>query len=192
MGEQLEISASASACADPAGASVSANVNGAPVTLLARGDGHYTGAFTATSPGSVGLTVTATGGGSTDARTVVGSVRQVLPIVAGGPPVTVTTTAPGQDAELRFEGEAGDRVSLQLRDVTLAQSTVTMYAPDGARFGAVAYVGKSGLFVDAKTLPASGTTRRPRSSPAGRRSTSSRPFRARTRAPRSTPPRAPA
>ena len=136
---------------------MSANVNGAPVTLLARGDGHYAGVFTATSPGSVELTVTATGGGTTDSRSVSGSVRQVFPIVAGGPPVTVTTTAPGQDAELEFEGEAGDVVSLQLRDVTLAQSTVTLYKPDGSQFGATSFVGKSGHFVDAKTLPDSGT-----------------------------------
>ncbi len=156
-GEQLAISLSASACADPAGAHVSANVNGQPVTLLARGDGHYTGTYTPTAPGSLELSVTATAGSATDTRSVVGSVRQVFPIVPGGAPVTVTTTAPGQDAQLEFEGEAGDRVSLQLRDVTLAQSTVTMYAPDGTRFGATAFVGTSGLFVDAKTLPESGT-----------------------------------
>lgn len=156
-GEQLAISVSASACADPAGAHVSANVNGQPVTLLARGDGHYTGTYTPASPGSLELSVTATAGGATDMRSVVGSVRQVFPIVPGGAPVTVTTTAPGQDAQLEFEGEAGDRVSLQLRDVTLAQSTVTMYAPDGTRFGATAFVGTSGLFVDAKTLPETGT-----------------------------------
>ena len=155
-GEQLAISVSASSCADPGGASVSANVNGSPVTLLARGDGHYTGTYTPASGGSLGLTVTATAGGATDTRSVVGSVRQVYPIVPGGPPVTVTTTAPGQDAQLKFEGEAGDRVSLQLRDVTLAQATVTIYDPDGGRLGATAYVTKSGLFVDARTLPESG------------------------------------
>jgi len=156
-GEQLAISVSASACADPAGAHVSANVNGAPVTLLARGDGHYTGTYTPTAAGSLELTVTATAGGATDMRSVVGSAHQVYPIVPGGAPVTVTTTAPGQDARLEFEGEAGDRVSLQLRDVTLAQSTVTMYEPDGTRLGATSFVGKSGFFVDAKTLPEGGT-----------------------------------
>ncbi len=144
-------------CADPAGAYVSANVNGLPVTLLARGDGHYTGTYTPTSARSLELTVTATVGGATDTRSVRGTVRQVYPIVPGGEPVTVTTTAPGQEARLEFEGEAGDRVSLQLRDVTLAQSTVTMYEPDGTRFGATAYVGKSGVFVDTRTLPESGT-----------------------------------
>jgi hypothetical protein len=92
----------------------------------------------------------------TDTRSVQGSVHQVYPIVPGGEPVTVTTTAPGQDARLVFEGEAGDRVSLQIRDVTLAQSTVTMYHPDGSRFGVVTYVGKSPMFVDARTLPVSG------------------------------------
>lgn len=101
--------------------------------------------------------MTATAGGATDARSVLGSVRQVYPIVPGGAPVTVTTTAPGQDARLEFEGVAGDRVSLQLRDVTLAQSTVTIYEPDGTRLGATSFVGRSGLFVDARALAESGT-----------------------------------
>ncbi len=155
-GEQLTISASASACADPAGVQVSANVNGQPVTLLARGDGHYTGTFAPTSTGNVVVTVTATTGAATDTRSVQGSVQQVYPIVPGGAPVTLTTTTSGEDARLVFDGEAGDRVSLQLRDVTIAQSTVTMYQPDGAQLGATAFVGKSGAFIDAKTLPVSG------------------------------------
>ena len=103
-GEELAISLSASACADPAGAHVSANVNGVPVTLLAQGDGHYTGTYTPASVGSLELTVTATAGGATDTRSVHGSVRQVFPIVVGGEPVTVSTTAPGQDVQLKFEG----------------------------------------------------------------------------------------
>ena len=106
-GEELAISLSASACADPAGAHVSANVNGVPVTLLAQGDGHYTGTYTPASVGSLELTVTATAGGATDTRSVQGSVRQVFPIVVGGEPVTVSTTAPGQDVQLEFEGERG-------------------------------------------------------------------------------------
>ena len=46
---------------------------------------------------------------------------------------------------------------MQLSDVTLAQSTVTIYEPDGTRLGAEAFVGKFGLFVDPRTLPESGT-----------------------------------
>ena len=64
--------------------------------------------------------------------------------MVGGEPVTVSTTAPGQDVQLEFEGEAGDRVAMQLSDVTLAQSTVTIYEPDGTRLGAEAFVGKFG------------------------------------------------
>ena len=54
-GEELAISLSASACADPAGAHVSANVNGVPVTLLAQGDGHYTGTYTPALRGQPGV-----------------------------------------------------------------------------------------------------------------------------------------
>ncbi|HJV30448.1 MAG TPA: S8 family peptidase, partial [Gaiellaceae bacterium] len=155
-GEQLAISASASACADPAGLLVSANVNGQPVTLLARADGHYTGTYTPTAAGSLDVTVTAASGGATDSRSVRGSVQQVYPIVPGGAPVTVTTTTSGEDVRLVFDGEAGDRVSLQLRDVTIAQSTVTIYQPVGTQLGATAFVGKAGAFIDARTLPVGG------------------------------------
>ena len=99
--------------------------------------------------------------------------------------------------------------------MTLAQATVTIYDPDGGRLGATAYVTKSGLFVDARTLPESGAysivvdpysdavgsmtlelydvpaDSTPRSRPADRRSASSRRFRGRTRAPRSARRRAP-
>ena len=158
-GESLTIALSASACADPAGVAVSASVDGAPVTLVARGDGHYSASYTPAGSGPVQLSVTASTGGSVETRTISGAVQRVYPIAPGGSPVTVTTTVPGEDARLVFEGRAGDRVSLLVRNVTLSPTFLSMTAPDGSAFGPTAFVGKTGIFLDVRTLPATGTYR---------------------------------
>jgi len=50
-------------------------------------------------------------------------------ITIGGSPVTVTTTTPGQNAKLTFNGTAGQRVNLQMSGVTLPFAQVTMANP---------------------------------------------------------------
>jgi len=77
-------------------------------------------------------------------------------ITAGGAAVTATTSTPGQNARLTFSGLAGQRISLQMSAVTISSSTVSMYNPDGTIF-ASAGVGTSGGFIDAKSLPVTGT-----------------------------------
>lgn len=47
-------------------------------------------------------------------------------IVAGGSPVVVSTTTPGQNAQLTFNGTAGQRVSLLMNNVTISSSTVSV------------------------------------------------------------------
>jgi hypothetical protein len=76
--------------------------------------------------------------------------------------VTTSTSVPGQNARLTFAGSAGQRVSLKLTGVTIGTSTccgakVSITSPDGTTLVVPAYVGTSGGFLDAKTLPASGT-----------------------------------
>jgi hypothetical protein len=83
-------------------------------------------------------------------------------IAAGGPPATVTTTAPGQNALVTFAGTAGERVSVQIADVTVGTSTccsvrVSVLRPDGKTLVAPLFVGTNGGFVDATTLPSTGT-----------------------------------
>jgi Subtilase family len=157
-GAQVDVAVLAGRCGDPQGLTVTASLNGTAVPLTARGDGYYTGRFTATTGGRLELSATATSGGASDTHTVLGSATQVLPIVAGGPPVTVTTTVPGENVQLSFQGRAGQRVSLQLRDVSVAPSLVTMSKPDGAALAST-FVGSAGGFVDTRTLPADGTYR---------------------------------
>jgi len=73
-------------------------------------------------------------------------------IQAGGPPVTVTITAPYQNAELTFSGTSGQRVSLQQSNTTIPAVVVRVLKPDGTTLGTVNYG-----YLDVQTLPVTGT-----------------------------------
>jgi hypothetical protein len=56
------------------------------------------------------------------------------PITPNGPPVTVTTTVPGQNGRLTFDGTAGQRLSLHMTNSTIGNfTTVSIWDPNGAR-----------------------------------------------------------
>ncbi|HET6978761.1 MAG TPA: IPT/TIG domain-containing protein [Pyrinomonadaceae bacterium] len=76
-------------------------------------------------------------------------------ISPGGPPVTITTTTPGQNAVLTFAGTTGQRISLNVTGVSIADSTVTIRKPDGTEMSS-GNVTTSGLFFDTMTLPVAG------------------------------------
>ena len=84
-------------------------------------------------------------------------------ITPSGPAVTVAMgPVPGQNASLRFEGTAGRRVSVRLSSVTIGTSTccsarVSIWKPDGTTLVYPTLVGTNGGFVDASTLPVSGS-----------------------------------
>ena len=83
-------------------------------------------------------------------------------ITPGGAAVTVTTTVPGQNARPTFSGTAGQRVSLQLTNVTIGTSTccsvrVSILKPDGTTLVSPTLFGTTGGFIDVQTLPATGT-----------------------------------
>ena len=75
VGEPIAIRLVAGSCG-AATASVTVTVTGAPVELAARGDGLYTATYSATAPGAVTVEAAATAGGTTDTRTVAGTVEQ--------------------------------------------------------------------------------------------------------------------
>ena len=77
-------------------------------------------------------------------------------IVPGGPPVSVATTTPGQNARLSFSGVAGQRVSLKAGPACCGIS-VSIVAPDGSVLASAISATSSGLFIDTKTLPQTGT-----------------------------------
>ena len=82
-------------------------------------------------------------------------------ITPGGPPVTVTIAAAGEDAIVPFNGAAGQRVSLKMTSVTIGPSTccstkVSIRKPDGTNLVAPTNVGTTGGFIDTKTLTVPG------------------------------------
>jgi hypothetical protein len=77
-------------------------------------------------------------------------------ISPGGPPVTVTTSVPGQNAKATFAGTAGQRVSLKVAP-TCCSLTVSIQKPDGTNLVAATSFGTSGGFIDTKSLPVGGT-----------------------------------
>ena len=67
----------------------------------------------------------------------------------------------GENASLSFDGTAGQRVSLEITDVTIGTSTccstrVSILRPDGRSLATVT-VGTNGGFLDATALPSAGT-----------------------------------
>ncbi|HKA19632.1 MAG TPA: Ig-like domain-containing protein [Blastocatellia bacterium] len=78
-------------------------------------------------------------------------------ISPGGSSVAVTTTVSGQNALLTFSGTSGQRVSLNMTSVTITGTNVTIYKPDGSVLAGYANVTPPGAFLDAVTLPVSGT-----------------------------------
>jgi len=82
-------------------------------------------------------------------------------IVAGGGPVSLALgPTPGQNAMLRFDGTAGQRISLRMSNVTIGTSAccgtrISLLKPDGTNLISPALVGTSGVTMTA-TLPVTG------------------------------------
>jgi len=153
VGSPVSFSALATSCGAASGVNVSASANGTPVTLTPRGDGLYTGTFTPTAGGQLTFSVTASTGSGSASRSVTGTARTTQSITPGGPPVTVTTS--GETVPVRFNGTAGERVSLAFSNVTMSVASVSLLTPSGSTLTS-AYVFSSGGFVDATTLPTTG------------------------------------
>jgi hypothetical protein len=70
----------------------------------------------------------------------------------------VTITTPGQNAALTFSGTSGQRVSVRFTSVTVSSSFAYLDKPDGTILvGATSVNPSAGGFIDAVTLPATGT-----------------------------------
>ena len=162
-GEPLEIRAFGVACGSPSGVSVTATLNGSPLTLSPRGDGLYSATYSPPA-GAVNLTVTATAGGATDTQSVSAMANQAYQITPGGDPVTITTHSAGENAWVSFDGQAGRRIALRMSNVTIGPSPccstyVTIAKPDGTSFVTQTLVGTNGGLVDTRTLPVTGRYR---------------------------------
>jgi hypothetical protein len=79
-------------------------------------------------------------------------------ITVGGPPVTVTTTAPGQNGRLTFSGFSGQRISVVINNVTISPLTsVTLLSPSGTTISSVAGISAGeNRFIEPLVLPTTG------------------------------------
>ena len=159
-GRPVELRAIATRCADPSGVTVTADANGVPLELTARGDGLYTATYTPADAGALTLTVSAAVGTLTDSRSVQGSSLRAYSIVPGGPALTITA-APSEDVNVAFSGTEGQRISLKMTGVSMGTSSccstlVSIRNPNGSALMTPSYVGTSGAFMDTRTLPATG------------------------------------
>lgn len=87
-----------------------------PSTYLPKSGTYTIGIDPGTSSGSLTLSL---------------SEDIVTAIAIGGPPVTVTTTAVGQDARLLFTADPGNRIVVYATNVTNPQATVALLTPAG-------------------------------------------------------------
>ena len=76
--------------------------------------------------------------------------------ITPGTPLTVTTTAPGQNATYTFAGVLNQRISMNLTGVTMTSVKVSVLKPDGTNL-IVKTVGTSGGFAEPVKLPVGGT-----------------------------------
>ena len=130
---------------DPGGASL------ATTNLNTSGD-SFIDTFTLPVTGSYTISVdppsTRTGNATFSLSNVVDVTGTVT---IGGPSVTKTTTVMGQNVLLTFEGTAGQKISMAASGMAPAGlGSVSILNPGGTTLG-------TGSYVDAKTLPATGT-----------------------------------
>jgi YD repeat-containing protein len=76
-------------------------------------------------------------------------------IIAGGSSVGVTTTTPGQNGRLTFSGTSGHRVSLKAS--TGPAGAFRILKPNGTELASGSLSGAFATFIDAQTLPDTGT-----------------------------------
>jgi hypothetical protein len=78
-------------------------------------------------------------------------------IVPGGPAVVVSVTTAGNTSNATFTGVAGHRISLNITNVTITSTKVSILKPDGTNLVTPFTVLKSGYYMDVKNLPVNGT-----------------------------------
>jgi hypothetical protein len=77
-------------------------------------------------------------------------------VTVGGSPATLTTTAPGQNAQATFSGTASQQVTVHLTSNSMGSVTVKLLKPDGTQLTSTTSSASS-FNLSTQTLPTTGT-----------------------------------
>jgi hypothetical protein len=97
---------------------------------------------------------TGSAGGAT--FTIYDSTEIAAALTPGGPPFTITTTAPGQNARLSFFGNQNQHVSITLSGSTFTNCSLYVYNPDSTVLVNATSCTASNTFVEVPYLPERG------------------------------------
>ena len=107
--------------------------------------------------GSYALLINASAGSAGNATfTIYDSTEIAATLTAGGPPFTITTTVPGQNARLNFFGNQNQHVSLTLSGSTFANCSIYVYNPDSSSLVGLTSCTASTAFIEVPYLPERG------------------------------------
>ncbi|HKT00837.1 MAG TPA: pre-peptidase C-terminal domain-containing protein [Rugosimonospora sp.] len=128
-------------------------------SLSCVGSGGFIDRFGGTAGTWVLLLASQSATGSVSATVTALPPDPTAPATPGGAPVTVTTTAPGQNATVSFAGTAGHRASVNVSGRSYnADTTLTLRDPSGSAVTTTTFYSfQSSLFIEPQPLPSTGT-----------------------------------
>jgi YD repeat-containing protein len=112
------------------------------------------------STGTYTVVIDPQGTATGSATVLLSSFSDITGTITPGTPVTVTTTAIGQNARYTFTGAAGQQVSINMSGSTYIGCNAVVASivkPDGTTLGSAGICNGSTGFLDSQTLPAAGT-----------------------------------
>jgi YD repeat-containing protein len=112
------------------------------------------------STGTFTVVIDPQGTATGSATVLLSSFSDIIGTITPGTPVSVTTTAIGQNARYTFTGAAGQQVSINMSGSTYVGCNavvVSIVKPDGTTLGSAGICNSSAGFLDSQTLPTAGT-----------------------------------
>ena len=112
------------------------------------------------STGTYTVVIDPQGAGTGSATVLLSTFSDITGTITPGTPVSVTTTAIGQNARYTFSGTAGQQMSITLSGSTYTGCNavvVSFVKPDGSTLGSAGICNGSTGFLDSQTLPTTGT-----------------------------------
>ena len=123
------------------------------------GSADFVDSLTLPTTGTYTVFIDPAGTSTGSATVLLTTFADILGTITVGTPITVTTTAAGQNARYTFSGTAGQQISVSVTSSTYPGClalTASVLKPDGTTLGSASTCGSTD-FVDSLTLPTTGT-----------------------------------